>query len=73
MTPIESMYDSRLVVLLNTVATLAETLALHHDQDPSLVLAEHIYHETKKVLQKGEEVPLNGVKKAYPLLISSLD
>jgi hypothetical protein len=55
MTPIESIYDNRLVVLLNTVASLSEALALQEDCDPSLVLAEHLYKETKKVLQKGEE------------------
>ncbi len=72
MTPIESIYDCRLVVLLNTVATLSESLALEKDQDPSLVLAEHLYRETKRILQRGEEAPLMTVKKAYPLLIESL-
>jgi hypothetical protein len=72
MTPIESIYDCRLVVLLNTVATLGETLALEKDQDPSLVLAEHLCKETKKVLQRGEETPLETLKRAYPLLIESL-
>jgi hypothetical protein len=73
MTPIESIYDSRLVVLLNTVASLSESLALSEYRDPSLVLAEYLCKETKKVLQKGEELPLNGIKKAYPLLFDSLD
>jgi hypothetical protein len=73
MTPIESIYDYRLVVLLNTIISLTETLSLQSDQDPNLLLAEVLFKQTRKVLQVGEESPLTAVQRTYPLLLESLD
>lgn len=73
MTPIESIYDYRLVVLLNTITSLTETLSLQSDQDPNLLLAEVLFKQTRRVLQVGEESPLTAVQRAYPLLLESLD
>jgi hypothetical protein len=73
MTPIESIYDYRLVVLLNTITSLTESLSLQNDQDPNLLLAEVLFKQTRRVLQLGEETPLTTVQRAYPLLLESLD
>jgi hypothetical protein len=72
MTPIESIYDHRLVVLLNMTIGLIEDAAIREGTLPELILAERLLRETNKLLRGTEPLPLDCAKKHYPMLIESL-
>lgn len=73
MSPIESIYDCRLVTLLATLMSLVETLALELDSDPDTLIAEYLYYQTKKVYSQGEEDVLNKIQSSFPILVEALD
>jgi hypothetical protein len=73
MTPIESIYDHRLLTLLNSLIDLSEDMAIKTGNDPSLILAESLLKNTRKILQGKEQNLLDKVRKFYPTLLESLD
>jgi hypothetical protein len=73
MTPIESIYDHRILVLLNTIVDLSEDLAVKVDVDSGLVLTESLLKNTRKILKKGGTAPLENIERFYPVLLESLD
>jgi hypothetical protein len=72
MTPIDSIYDHRLVALLNMTIRLIEDAAIREGTLPELILAECLLRETNKLLRGTEPLPLDTAKKHYPMLIESL-
>lgn len=68
MTPIESIYDVRLVTLIGVVVNSIETLALEMSVNPEQLLAEYLYLANKKLHETGEEEYMNKLQKFYPIL-----
>lgn len=73
MTPIESIYDVRLVVLLETMIEMIEALAIETDCNPEQILSDHLFLSTKKVHEYGEEVTMAKLQDHYPMLSEALD
>lgn len=73
MTPIESIYDHRILILLNTIIDLSEDIAVKTSVDSSLILTEYLLRNTRKILKKGGTAPLGDIQQFYPVLLESLD
>ena len=68
MTPINSIYDVRLVTLFGTLINAIESLAIETDRDPDVLLAESLFLVNKRLHEVGEEMYLEKLKRHYPIL-----
>ncbi len=73
MTPIESIYDVRLVILLKTLMDMIETLSIEHDINPEQILSDYLFLSTKRVHEYGEDVTITKLQSDYPMLAEALD
>ncbi len=72
MTPIESIYDVRLTVLLRTLMDVIECLAIQTDCSPEQLLSDHLFISTKRVHQYGEDTTMIKLQDHYPMLTEAL-
>jgi len=70
---IESIYDVRLVILLNVLMDTIETLSLATDYNAELLLSENLYLSTKMIHERGEEKTIEKLFRCYPILREALD
>lgn len=68
MTPIESPYDTRFVILIGLAMCALEDMALNVDADPQLLLAEYLFVCNKQIAEKGTEGIANRLLQNYPIL-----
>jgi hypothetical protein len=72
-TPIESIYDVRLVTLLNVLMGFAETVSLSTNCNAEQLISDSLYLTTKKIHEIGEQDVLDKMLRCYPILQEALD
>lgn len=71
--PIESIYDVRLVTLFDVLMGFAETVSLTTDCNAEQLVSDFLYLSTKKIHAQGEQNTLDKLLKCYPILIEAVD
>lgn len=68
MSPIENIFDVRLLTLIGVAITCIEDLAVERDREPEQILSDMLYICNKRIGDTGGAMYMHKLLNHYPLL-----